>query len=83
MTRDYRQEQHLIAALVGGRHERLYQTSATFKAQMDVLASMLPAWADGIAAGAVAADEAMERAVRASLSAPLFLNNPTLEASVR
>jgi hypothetical protein len=61
----------LINALVGDRTE-LYWTSATFHNSIDVLASMLPAWVDGLASYAVGED------VRRAARLEVLLNGPLL-----
>lgn len=58
------QRAHLTAALAAG-HERLYDTSPTFRAQVDTLAAMLPDWVAGMAAAAAERDATIERAAAA------------------
>jgi hypothetical protein len=53
-----------IALLTKPEHQRLYQTSAVFKTEVDTLAAMLPRWVDGLAADAEERDAEMKRALR-------------------
>lgn len=57
----------LRVALVGPRHQRLYESSASFHAAIDSLARMLPAWVEGLASQIEPYEEQMAENVRRSM----------------
>lgn len=69
---------HLVVGLVeSGEHVHLYRTSATFKAQIEMLARLLPAWVDGLAASAIESDEQLRQQIEAMKNMPSpILNYP-------
>lgn len=79
---DRRQVDALRDALVNGENRHRYFTSPTFKASVDTLAEMLPAWVGGLAAGAEAHDKTMAAAVEAAQWASVRPEVPDLMAAL-
>jgi hypothetical protein len=46
------QRREIVRALIGDRHERLFNQSAEFHAEVEALARLLPVWIEGLAARA-------------------------------
>lgn len=61
MSASARHLEALIRGLVGER-VALYRSSATFKASIDTIARMLPAWVDGIAEKCEESDARVQQA---------------------
>lgn len=59
--------ENLVKALLGNDTDRifLYQTSPSFHATVDLLASLLPSWIDGLAAKANETDAVMRERLEA------------------
>ena len=74
-SNELRDEIEALRAALGGRHERLYLTSAQFHASINALANLLPAMVDGLASDACSsmadADRAMREMMERSTAIPI------------